>query len=105
MQVELIGAVTEMVPRLRRIGNGQGDTKKVLTKKGEIVEVEIPVPYQAQVNAWGELRELAGLVAGLEPHPDEPEDGEEALPRFETAEEAIEWQRDYHERQRERQGW
>ncbi len=62
-ELVLIRAVPEVIDRLHRITLGQGDTKPVLTKDGAVVELEQPIPYQAQVNAANSLLDRFGLIA------------------------------------------
>ena len=62
-ELALIRAVPDVIDRLHRIALGQGDTKPVLTKDGEVVEIEQPIPYQAQVNAANSLLDRFGLTA------------------------------------------
>ncbi len=60
-ELALLRAVPRVIERLERIALGQGDVKPQLTKDGELVEVEIPIPYQAQVNAANSLLDRFGL--------------------------------------------
>ncbi len=60
-ELALLRAVPRVIERLERIALGQGDAKLQLTKDGEPVEVEIPGPYQAQVNAANSLLDRFGL--------------------------------------------
>ena len=52
----------EMVAALVKIAKGQGDTRTVLDKDGNAVEVTDPVPYQARVNAITAGLDRIGLV-------------------------------------------
>ncbi len=61
----LLRVVPEVIERLYRIAMGQGDTKPVLTKDGEVVEVEQIIPPQASVNA---AKELLALYNGPKTH-------------------------------------
>ncbi len=84
-QLALGQAVNPVVARLVRIALGQGDTKTVLDKRGEPVTVEIPVPYQAQVNAANSLLDRFGFGPGM-PAPaggddDDQDDGRPLTPR------------------------
>ncbi len=60
-ELALLRAVPRVIERLERIALGQGDVKPQLTKDGELVEVEVPVPYQSQVNAANSLLDRFGL--------------------------------------------
>ncbi|MDP9355674.1 MAG: hypothetical protein M3R02_10425 [Chloroflexota bacterium] len=61
----LLRVVPEVIDRLYRIAMGHGDTKPVLTKDGEMVEVEQVIPPQASVNA---AKELLALYNGPKTH-------------------------------------
>ena len=76
-ELRLLGIVDEVLARQVRIALGQGDRVRTLTKRGEAVEVDLPVPYQAQVNAQNSLLDRLGLVAGARP-PAPAEDEERA---------------------------
>ncbi len=62
-ELALMRVVPRVIDRLHRIAMGQGDVKPVLTKDGELVEVERPIPAQAQVNAANSLLDRFGLTA------------------------------------------
>ncbi len=51
----LLRIIPRVIERLDRIAMGCGDVKPVLTKDGEVVEVEQLIPPQASVNAAKEL--------------------------------------------------
>ncbi len=61
----LLRIIPNVINRLDRIVMGHGDTKPVLTKDGEVIEMEIPIPYQAQVNA---AKELVAIFNGPKTH-------------------------------------
>ncbi len=61
----LLRIIPETVERLHQIAMGRGDTKPVLTKDGEVVELEQLVPYAAQVHA---AKELLALYHGPKTH-------------------------------------
>ncbi len=61
----LLRIVPTVIERLGRIAMGEGDIKPVLTKDGEVVELEQIVPYQAQVNA---AKELVAIYNGPKTH-------------------------------------
>lgn len=75
-ELALTRAMSGLADRLHRIAMGQGDTKTVLDKRGQPVTIELPVPYQAQVNALNSLRDwVAPLVADSgSPDPPDPDD-------------------------------
>ncbi len=63
-------AAGEVLSRLHRIALGHGDTKVILTRDGDPVEVELPIPYQAQVNAANSLLDRFGLTVRDQREPD-----------------------------------
>ncbi len=65
MDAALLRIIPNVINRLDRIAMGHGDTKPVLTKDGEVIELEIPIPYQAQVNA---AKELVAIFNGPKTH-------------------------------------
>ncbi len=65
MEAALVRIIPNVINRLDRIAMGHGDTKPVLTKDGEVIELEIPIPYQAQVNA---AKELVAIFNGPKTH-------------------------------------
>ena len=80
-QLALGQALHPVVAGLVRIAIGQGDTKTVLDKRGDPVTVELPVPYQARVNAANSLLDRFGFVAGMPAPADDRGDGDEDRPR------------------------
>ncbi len=64
-QLALGQALHPVVTRLVRIALGQGDTKTIADRTGRPVTVELPVPYQASVNAANSLLDRFGFVAGM----------------------------------------
>ncbi len=61
----LLRIIPATVERLHQIAMGRGDTKSVLTRDGEVVELEQLVPYAAQVHA---AKELLALYHGPKTH-------------------------------------
>ncbi|MDP9470062.1 MAG: hypothetical protein M3Q71_05255 [Chloroflexota bacterium] len=60
-ELALLRAVPDGIQALHKIANGEGDTRQVVTKDGEVVEVQEFVPYQARVNAVNSLLDRFGL--------------------------------------------
>ncbi len=60
-ELALLRAVPDGIQALHKIANGEGDTRQVVTKDGEVVEVQEFVPYQARVNAINSLLDRFGL--------------------------------------------
>ncbi|MDP9472151.1 MAG: hypothetical protein M3Q71_16035 [Chloroflexota bacterium] len=61
----LLRIIPATVERLHQIAMGRGDIRPVLTKDGEVVELEQLVPYPAQVHA---AKELLALYHGAKIH-------------------------------------
>ena len=98
----LLNVAQDLLAEQIRIAKGEGDTIRVLTKRGEVVEVDYPVPYQARVNAQNSLLDRMGLVAGaLAPSPEEDErDEDEAAGEPTDPQDAAERHRMWLERMR-----
>ena len=67
LETALVGVAPQIVRRLNKIATGQGDTKRVQLKDGTVAEVDVPVPYQAQVIAANSLLDRFGLSAANAP--------------------------------------
>ena len=90
LELRVLGVVDDLAASLVRIATGQGDTITTLTRRGEVVEVDYPVPYQARVHAANSLLDRLGIVPGApadeddrdEDDPDdEPTDAQDAAER------------------------
>ena len=81
VEVALIGVAPEIVKRLHGIAMGKGDTKRVRLKDGTLADVELPIPYQAQVVAANSLLDRFGLSAANAPRerPADPRGDEDTL--------------------------
>ena len=66
-ELRLLGVADELIAAQIKIAKGEGDRITTLTRRGEAVEVDYPVPYQARVNAQNSLLDRMGLVAGARP--------------------------------------
>ena len=81
-EVRMLGVVEDLIAAQIKIATGEGDKITTLTKRGEVVEVDYPVPYQARVNAQNSLLDRLGLVMGARPpapaddEPDQDDDDE-----------------------------
>ncbi len=62
-ELALLRAVPDGIQALHRIATGEGDTRQLVTKEGEVVEVQEFVPYQARVNAVNSLLDRFGLAS------------------------------------------
>ncbi len=62
-EAALLRVVPRVIERLERIAMGVGDVKPVLTKDGEVVELEQLIPAQASVNACNSLLDRVGFTA------------------------------------------
>ena len=63
-EVRMLGVVEDLIAAQIKIATGQGDKITTLTRRGEAVEVDYPVPYQARVNAANSLLDRFGIVPG-----------------------------------------
>lgn len=97
-EAALSRAVDGLVNCLYRIGMGEVGTKSIIGQQGNPVTVELPIPYQAQVNAAHSLLDRVGLVAAGRPNDLAPDDGPQHRPK--TIQERIERQRRALEAQR-----
>ena len=59
--------ILSAVTTLAKVARGEGDKVTMLDKRGELVEVELPVPYRARVNAGATLLDRFGMVALKQP--------------------------------------
>ena len=66
-ELRMMSVVDDILAAQIKIATGEGDRITTLTRRGEVVEVDYPVPYQARVNAQNSLLDRLGLVAGARP--------------------------------------
>ncbi len=114
-ELALLRAVPDGIQALHKIANGEGDTRQVVTKDGEMVEVIEFVPYQARVNAVNSLLDRFGLSSiqrhqhqvNPAPSPAPANHGTDTMPTPHltreqalamTHEERRQWERDHRSR-------